>query len=68
MDQGLKVLTTIDARQEPAQVAELLAYQLTVIKSLQSFDGLQWWVHNTHFRVAAAATGNKCWSKLDVDL
>ena len=62
------VLTAVVASREPAQVAELLAYQLTIIKASQSFDGLQWRAYNTHFRVAAAATGNKTWSKLDVDL
>ena len=45
-------------------VTELLAYQLTIIKASQHYDGLQWRAYDTHFRVAAAATGNRSWSKL----
>ena len=52
----------------PAQTNELLAYQLTIIKAAQQYDGLQWRAYDTHFRVSAAATGNKVWSKLDTDL
>ena len=53
---------------EPTRVPELLAYQLTIIKAAQSYDGLQWRAYDAHFRVAAAAPGKKSWSKLDVDL
>ena len=42
--------------------------QLTIIKAAQQYDGLQWRAYDTHFRVAAAATGNREWSKVDVDL
>ena len=62
------VFTAVVAMKEPALVSELLAYQLTIIKAAQSYDGLQWRAYDTHFRVAAAATGNRSWSKLDVDL
>ena len=50
------------------QASELLAYQLTIIKAAQQYDVLQWRAYDTHFRVAAAATGNRQWSKVDVDL
>ena len=55
-------------RKSPEQASELLAYQLTIIKAAQQYDGLQWRAYDTHFRVAAAATGNRGWSKVDVDL
>ena len=42
--------------------------QLTIIKASQSFNGQQWQVYDNHFWVVAAVTGNKAWSKLDVDL
>ena len=62
------VFTAVVATTEQTRVPELLAYQLTIIKAAQSYDGLQWRAYDAHFRVAAAATGNKSWSKLDVDL
>ena len=56
------------AQKHPSMITELLAYQLTIIKASQQYDGLQWRAYDTHYRVAAAATGNRSWSKLDVDL
>lgn len=56
------------AQRQPARLAGLLAYQLTTIKAAQSYDCLQWQGYDTHFRVAAAATENKDWAKLDVDV
>ena len=55
-------------QKHPEQRNELLAYQLTIIKASQQYDGLQWRAYDTHFRVSAAATGSKSWSKLDTDL
>jgi len=46
----------------------LLAYQLTIIKASQQYDGLYWRAYDTHYRVNAAATGNCTWSRLDTDL
>lgn len=43
----------------PEQRNELLAYQLTIIKASQQYDGLQWRAYDTHFHVSAAATNNK---------
>ena len=52
----------------PTAIHELLAYQFTIIKASQQYDGLQWRAYDTHFRISAAATGNKRWSCLDTDL
>ena len=62
------VFTAVIATKEPALVCELLAYQLTIIKAAQSYDGLQWRAYVTHFPVAAAAIGNRSCFKLYVDL
>jgi hypothetical protein len=50
------------------QARELLAYQLTITKAAQQYDGLQWRAYDTHFQVAATATGKREWSKVDVYL
>ena len=55
-------------QKHPEQRNELLAYQLTIIKASQQYDGLQWRAYDAHFQVSAAATSNKSWSKLDTDL
>ena len=60
--------TVVVAIKEPERFSELLAYQLTIIKAAQSYDGLQWRAYDTYFRVAAAAIGNRSLSKVDVDL
>ena len=44
----------------PESTTELLA--------AQQYNGLQWQAYDTHFRVGAAATGNRIWSRLDMDL
>ena len=46
---------------------ELSCWRTNLLAS-QQYDGLQWRVYDTHFRVSVAATGNKSWSKLDTDL
>ena len=53
---------------DPSMTVELLAYALTVIRDSQNFDGLHWRAYNTHFRINAAASGNRSWSTLDTDL
>ena len=50
------------------EILELLAYQLTILKASQQYDGLYWRAYDTHYRVNAAATGNRLWSRLDTDL
>ena len=52
----------------PESVTEMLAYQLVIIKASQQYDGLYWRVYDIHFRVNAAASGNRKWSQLDTDL
>lgn len=47
---------------------ELLAYMLTIIKPSQQYDGMYWHAYDTHYRISAAATGNKNWSYLNTDL
>ena len=66
--QALTVYTAAIVQKFPAAVNELLAYQLTIIKSAQQYDGLQWRAYDTHFRISAAAMGNRQWSRLDTDL
>ena len=65
---AFSVYTAAVVQKHPSMVTELLAYQLTIIKASQQYDGLQWRAYDTQFRVAAAATGNRSWSKLYVDL
>jgi len=52
----------------PEVTTELISYQLTIIKAAQQYDGLQWRAYDTHYRINAAATGLRHWSKLDTDL
>ena len=52
----------------PEVTLDLLAYQLTIIKASQQYDGLYWRAYDTHYRVNAAASGNRKWAKLDTDL
>ena len=65
---GYTVYIAAIPQKHPSQMTKLFAYQLTIIKAAQQYDGLQWCAYDTHFRVCAAATGNKSWSKLDTDL
>ena len=53
---------------DPSMALELLAYALTVIRASQHFDGLHWRAYDTHYRINAAALGNRSWSNLDTDL
>ena len=62
------VYTAVLLRRFPEQASELLAYHLLIIKAAQQYEGLQWRAYDTHFRVSAAASGNREWSKVDVDL
>lgn len=55
-------------RKYPSAILELLAYQLTVLKASQQYDGLYWRTYDTHYRVTTAATGNWTWSRLHTDL
>ena len=66
--EAFTVYTAAIVQKHPAEVNELLAYQLTIIKAAQQYDGLQWRAYDTHFRISAAATGNRQWSRLDTDL
>ena len=52
----------------PSATCELLAYQLTIIKASEQYDGLYWRAYDTHYRINTAATGNKQWLQLDTDL
>ena len=52
----------------PSVTLELLAYMLTIIRASQQYDGLCWRSYDTNYRIAAAASGNRSWSKLDTDL
>ena len=66
--QAFSVLAAIILQRFPAYTAQMMAYQLTILKAAQQYDGLQWREYDTHFRVAAAATGKRDWSHLDTDL
>ena len=50
------------AQKYPEVTLPMLAYQLVIIKASQQYDGFYWRVYDTHYRVNAAATGNKNWS------
>ena len=52
----------------PSATLELLAYMLTIIKASQQYDSLYWRSYDTNYRITAAASGNRSWSRLDTDL
>ena len=54
--------------QHPAATLEMLAYMMTIIRASQQYDGLHWRAYDYHYRLTAAASGNKNWSRLDTDL
>lgn len=54
--------------EDPSATLELIAYGLTIIKASQHYDGLHWRSYDTHYRINAAAAGNRKWSRLDTDL
>ncbi len=56
------------ASKHPEAVTEMLAYQLAIVRASEQYDGLYWRAYDTHFRVNAAASGNRQWSRLDTDL
>ena len=53
---------------DPSMTLELLAYALTIVRASQHFEGLHWRAYDTHFRINAAASGNRSWSSIDTDL
>ena len=66
--QAFTIYSAALAQKHTEAIPELLAYQLTIIKAAQQYDGLQWRAYDTHFRINAAATGLRHWSRLDTDL
>ena len=54
--------------EHPSATLELLAYMLTIIKATQQYDRLYWRSYDTNYRITAAASGNRAWSRLDTDL
>ena len=54
--------------QHPSATLELLTYIIRIIKASQQYDGHYWRVYDTNYRLTAAATGNRNWSRLDTDL
>ena len=66
--QAFSVLAAIILPKFPAYTVQMMAYQPTILKAAQQYDGLQWWTYDTLFRVAAAATGKRDWSHLDINL
>jgi hypothetical protein len=56
------------AQQYPEVVGGMIAYLQLIVKASQQYDGLYWRSYDTHFRVNAAATGNRDWARMDTDL
>ena len=48
----------------PAATLEMLAYMTTIIRASQQCDGLHWRAYDYHYRLTAAASGNKNWTDL----
>ena len=67
--QAFMIYTAALVSAHPSAILELLAYNLTIIKASQQYDGLLWRSYDVNYRVAAvAASGNQKWSRLDTDL
>ena len=49
-------------------VPGLLAYMLTILRASDNYDGHHWRAYDTHYRINAAASGNREWLTLDTDL
>ena len=52
----------------PEAMPEILAYQQVSVNASEQYDGIYWRCYDTHYRVNTAATGNRQWSDLDIDL
>ena len=67
--QAFAVYMVATVSKHPTATLELLAYMLTTIKASQQHDGLYWRSYDTNnYRIIAAASGNKTWLHLDMDL
>ena len=55
-------------KQYPEVMSEMIAYQLLIVNASEQYDGMYWRAYDTHYRVNAAAAGNRHWSRLDIDL
>lgn len=62
------IYTAAMGKKFPEAVPEMLAYQLVIVNASEQYDGIYWRCYDTHYRVNAAATGNRQWSHLDIDL
>ena len=66
--QAFAVYTAALVSEHPSATLEMLAYMVTIIKASQQYDGLYWRAYDTNYRLTAAASGNRHWSRLDTDL
>ena len=66
--QAFAVYTAALVSEHPSATLEMLAYMVTIIKASQQYDGLYWRAYDTNYRLTAAASGNRQWSRLDTDL
>ena len=56
------------AGSSPEAVPELVAYQIFILGASQDFEGLAWVTYDSAFQRQAAATGNRCWSRVNPSL
>ena len=66
--QAIDIYMAAVVSEHPSASLKLIVYMLTIIKASQQYDGLCWRAYDTNYRLAAAASGNCTWSRLDTDL
>ena len=49
----------------PAQVPELMAYMIQIIRASQEYEGLAWFTYDEAYRRQAAVTQHREWSKIN---
>ena len=65
---AFSIYTAAMGNRFPEAIPEMLAYLLVIVNASEQYDGLYWRSYDTHYRVNAAATGNRRWSQLDINL
>ena len=58
----------VKAQTNPKLIPELMAYQISIFRASQEYEGAAWAAYDAAYRRQAAATGHQAWSKINPSL
>lgn len=66
--QCFAIYTGVMAVKNPADIPELMAYMVAIIRASEDYSGLAWVRYDAAYRRQAAANGNRKWSRINPSL